>query len=79
MNDSGPALAARSSRKRLLGAVGSRPHRASVCPRRAGQRYSHRMLVGYARVSGTMALGILWVGAGVWLWCFGLRKPKGDR
>lgn len=26
-----------------------------------------------------MALGILWVGAGVRLWRFGLRKPKGDR
>lgn len=26
-----------------------------------------------------MALAILWVGAGVWLWRFGLRKPKGDR
>jgi len=26
-----------------------------------------------------MALGILWIGAGVWLWRFGLRKSKGDR
>ncbi|PZF63494.1 hypothetical protein DEJ33_14050 [Curtobacterium sp. MCPF17_047] len=26
-----------------------------------------------------MALGILWVGAGVRLWRFGLRKPKDDR
>jgi uncharacterized membrane protein len=26
-----------------------------------------------------MALGILWIGAGVRLWRFGLRKPKDDR
>ncbi|MBF4615327.1 hypothetical protein [Curtobacterium sp. VKM Ac-1376] len=26
-----------------------------------------------------MALGVLWIGAGVWLWRFGLRKSKGDR
>jgi uncharacterized membrane protein len=26
-----------------------------------------------------LALGILWIGAGVWLWRFGLRKSKGDR
>ena len=26
-----------------------------------------------------MALGILWIGAGVWLWRFGLRKSEGDR
>ncbi|MBT1583236.1 hypothetical protein [Curtobacterium flaccumfaciens] len=26
-----------------------------------------------------MALGILWIGAGVWLRRFGLRKTNGDR
>jgi len=25
------------------------------------------------------ALGILWLGAGFWLWRFGLRNSKGDR
>ncbi|WJY00401.1 hypothetical protein [Curtobacterium sp. 458] len=25
------------------------------------------------------ALGVLWLGAGIWLWRFGLRKSKGDR
>ncbi|MEK6310480.1 MAG: hypothetical protein V4755_07205 [Curtobacterium sp.] len=25
------------------------------------------------------ALGILWLGAGIWMWRFGLRKSKGDR
>ncbi|QQD77915.1 hypothetical protein I8920_15695 (plasmid) [Curtobacterium sp. YC1] len=25
------------------------------------------------------ALGVLWFGAGIWLWRFGLRKSKDDR
>lgn len=25
------------------------------------------------------ALGVLWLGAGIWLWRLGLRKSKGDR
>lgn len=25
------------------------------------------------------ALGVLWLGAGIWLWRFGLRKSKGDQ
>lgn len=25
------------------------------------------------------ALGVLWLGAGIWLWRFGLRQSKGDR